>query len=65
VFDDFMIDLTNIGAGDKKSPDKAQLIRQFEQLLSITDESYDASNVKDALNVMVPESTNIQYHNGL
>lgn len=70
VFDDFMIDLTNIGAGDKASPDKASpdkalLIRQFEQLLSVADESYDVSNVKNALNTMVPESTNIQYHNGL
>lgn len=65
VFDDFMIDLTNIGAGDKASPDKALLIRQFEQLLSVADESYDVSNVKNALNTMVPESTNIQYHNGL
>ena len=34
LFDGFMIDLTNIGAGDKESPDKALLIKQFEQLLN-------------------------------
>jgi len=67
LFDDFMIDLTNIGAGDKESPDKAQLVAQFEQLLS-----NDASNnnelssmVKGTLNTMVSGYTNVQYHNGL
>lgn len=67
LFDDFMIDLTNIGAGDKPSPDKAQLIAQFEQLLSsdaITDNEL-SSMINDTLDNMVPESTNVQYHNGL
>ncbi|WP_286262086.1 peptidase U32 family protein [Thalassotalea atypica] len=67
LFDDFMIDLTNIGAGDKQSPDKAELIKQFEQLLegdALTDAAISA-NVKESLNIMVPEQTNIQYHNGL
>jgi len=59
LFDGFMIDLTNIGAGDKLSPDKAVLIRQFEQLLQ------GDPSVNDILNAMVPESTSIQYHNGL
>ncbi|GHE81344.1 peptidase U32 family protein [Thalassotalea profundi] len=63
MFDDFMIDLTNIGAGDKKSPDKVMLIKQFEQLLS--GELTDDSPVKETLSIMVPEQTNIQYFNGL
>ncbi|GAC33112.1 peptidase U32 family protein [Paraglaciecola polaris] len=67
LFDDFMIDLTNIGAGDKESPDKVQLIAQFEQLLSsnASAENELGSVVKHTLNTMVPASTNIQYHNGL
>jgi len=68
LFDGFMIDLTNIGSGDKTSPDKAILIEQFEQLLKI-DNSNDGSekqlSTQTALNDLVPESTNIQYHNGL
>ena len=67
LFDEFMIDLTNIGAGDKQSPDKAVLISQFEQLLSC--DSSKGSELGAVLNhtleTMVPESTNIQYHNGL
>lgn len=64
LFDGFMIDLTNIGAGDRASPDKALLIQQFEELLS--EQAIDKdSAVKQQLNDLVPESTNIQYHNGL
>lgn len=59
LFDSFMIDLTNIGAGDKASPDKALLISHFEELLN------NKSADKQPLNNLVPESTNIQYHNGL
>jgi putative protease len=59
MFDSFMIDLTNIGAGDKSSPDKIQLIGQFEQLLS------GNQTVEANLNTLVPQSTNVQYHNGL
>jgi putative protease len=67
LFDDFMIDLTNIGAGNKESPDKAKLISQFEQLLSSNSTTGNelSSMINDTLNVMVPESTNVQYHNGL
>jgi putative protease len=64
LFDGFMIDLTNIGAGDKQSPDKALLISQFEDLLS-NQALNSQSTVKQQLNDLVPESTNIQYHNGL
>ncbi|MEW6999228.1 peptidase U32 family protein [Colwelliaceae bacterium BS250] len=59
LFDGFMIDLTNIGAGDKQSPDKAMLIEQFQQLLK------GDAMVEQTLNAMVPQSTNVQYHNGL
>lgn len=69
LFDGFMIDLTNIGSGDKESPDKAVLIAQFEQLLKINDNSDNGTDKKlstqAALNELVPESTNVQYHNGL
>ncbi|KGJ92458.1 peptidase U32 family protein [Thalassotalea sp. ND16A] len=67
LFDGFMIDLTNIGAGDKELPDKPQLIKLFEQLLSggSNRNSSDDSTVKETLNTMVPESTSIQYFNGL
>ncbi|PKH54184.1 collagenase-like protease [Shewanella sp. Choline-02u-19] len=59
LFDGFMIDLTNIGAGDKPSPDKALLIKQFEQLLD------GQSAAVATLDNMVPQSTVLQYHNGL
>jgi putative protease len=54
-----MIDLTNIGAGDKQSPDKVELIRQFEQLLA------GEQAVEATLNTMVTDSTVSQYHTGL
>lgn len=59
LFDGFMIDLTNIGAGDKPSPDKALLIKQFEQALD------GQSAAVATLDSMVPQSTVLQYHNGL
>ena len=59
LFDGFLIDLTNIGAGDNLSPDKLVLISQFEQLLA------GDSRVKATLNTMVTESTVSQYHTGL
>jgi putative protease len=59
LFDGFMIDLTNIGAGDKQLPDKTVLIHQFEQLLA------GHSNVATTLNTMVPASTVTQYLTGL
>jgi putative protease len=59
LFDGFMIDLTNIGAGDKSSPDKQGLIREFEQLLD------GHNDTIEAINNLVPESTNSQYHTGL
>ncbi|NQY87147.1 MAG: U32 family peptidase [Colwellia sp.] len=69
LYDGFMIDLTNIGAGDKESPDKAALIKQFEQLLMVEENGKDGSgnelSIEARLNELVPASTNVQYHNGL
>jgi putative protease len=67
MFDEFMIDLTNIGAGDKVSPDKAVLIAQFEQLLShrATKGNDLSIAINSEIKTLVPESTNVQYHNGL
>ncbi|MCL1078995.1 U32 family peptidase [Parashewanella spongiae] len=59
LFDGFMIDLTNIGAGDKPSPDKLQLIKEFELLLAGQPSS------AERLDNMVTQSTVLQYHNGL
>jgi len=63
LFDGFMIDLTNIGAGDKSMPDKAALISQFEQLLIVGNTSQ--GDVVETINNFVPESTSSQYYNGL
>lgn len=71
LFDDFMIDLTNIGAGDKQSPDKLELIAQFEQLLNKNSNTDMQANYKlssmlnEKLKAMVPQNTNVQYYNGL
>jgi putative protease len=73
LYDGFMIDLTNIGAGDKESPDKAILIEQFEKLLKVDknnsnnsiEQSDKQPTIKETLSQLVPESTNVQYYNGL
>ena len=65
LFDGFMIDLTNIGAGDKESPDKVVLIEQFEQLLSLQESEANTISANETLNKLVVHSTNVQYHNGL
>ena len=59
LFDNFLIDLTNVGAGDSTSPDKRALISHFENLLK------GDANMANMINELVPESTNVQYHNGL
>ncbi|MDX2319968.1 MAG: peptidase U32 family protein [Moritella sp.] len=59
LFDEFFIDLTNIGAGSKEEQDKVQLIKYFEALLAGDEAS------KAALNNLVPVSTNAQYKQGL
>ena len=62
LYDGFMIDLTNIGAGDKESPDKVTLIKKFEQLLA--KETHE-TDIEIKINTLVPQSTSVQYHNGL
>ena len=52
LFDEFFIDLTNIGAGSKEEQDKTLLIKHFEGLLNSADES------KIQLNNLVPIATN-------
>ena len=64
LFDSFMIDLTNIGAGDKPSPNKVALIKQFEQLLS-GQLPLEQETVVETINAMVPAQTNSQYYTGL
>jgi len=59
LFDEFFIDLTDIGSGSKVKPDKAALIYHFKSLIS-GDKSSEAT-----LNQMVVESTNNQYKQGL
>jgi len=67
LFDDFMIDLTNIGMGDKVAPDKLALIHEFERLLSNSALEQDDLSIaaKQKLNELVVNSTKVQYHNGL
>ncbi|MFV9614866.1 MAG: peptidase U32 family protein [Gammaproteobacteria bacterium] len=59
LFDEFFIDLTNIGAGSKAELDKAQLIKTFENLLN-----GDAQSPQQ-LSKLVSVSTNAQYSQGL
>ena len=59
LFDEFFIDLTNIGAGSKEQADKAELLQHFEKVL----DGVEASSVQ--LNEMVSVSTNAQYRQGL
>jgi len=59
LFDEFFIDLTNIGAGSKPELDKAQLIQHFEHLLSGDEQT------PEHLNHMVVQSTHAQYRQGL
>ncbi len=59
LFDEFFIDLTDIGAGSKEVLDKAQLIQYFEGLLKGDKDS------QHSLKQMVSESTNAQYIQGL
>ena len=59
LFDEFFIDLTNIGAGSKAEPDKVALIQHFEALLS------GNQHAPAQLNDMVALSTHAQYVQGL
>ncbi len=59
LFDEFFIDLTNIGSGDTAVEDKAQLLQHFENLIKGNKEA------SEPLNEMVTLSTNAQYRQGL
>jgi len=59
LFDEFFIDLTNIGAGSKAEQDKAQLIEHFENLLQGNEQA------STHLNQMISISTNAEYRQGL
>ncbi len=58
-FDEFFIDLTNIGAGSKAEPDKAQLAMHFENFLNGDEQA------QQQLSNMISVSTNAQYSQGL
>jgi putative protease len=59
LFDEFFIDLTDIGSGSKEKLDKTQLIHHFENVLNGVQES------GIQLHEMVTVSTNAQYKQGL
>ena len=59
LFDEFFVDLTDIGSGSKEKPDKAQLIHHFENILNGAQES------SVQLHEIVSVSTNAQYKTGL
>ncbi len=59
LFDEFFIDLTDIGSGSKAEPDKAQLMTQFENFLN------GDENAQQNLDQMVTLSTRNQYSKGL
>ena len=64
LFDEFFIDLTNIGAGSKQEHDKTQLIAYFEKLLS-SGHRDDHIHAAKQLSELVTLSTNAQYSQGL
>jgi len=63
LFDEFFIDLTDIGSGSKAKQDKAQLIKLFEQ--HITGDVTEKIAAKIQLNNLVTIATNAQYQQGL
>ena len=59
LFDEFFIDLTDIGSGSKEKVDKVELIKQFEALVT------GDQAATDNLNHLVQIRTNNQYVQGL
>ncbi|MDD9194638.1 U32 family peptidase [Aliivibrio sp. S3MY1] len=59
LFDEFFIDLTNIGGGSKVQADKVELVKHFERLLNGDEQ------VQEELFTMVPINTHDQYKVGL
>ncbi len=64
LFDEFFIDLTNIGSGSKQEHDKAKLITYFEKLLN-SDSDNQKQQAAEQLSSIVTLSTNAQYSQGL
>ena len=67
LFDEFFIDLTNIGTGSKQEHDKVELITLFENLLNSQTEnnSENKRQAAEQLSELVTLSTNAQYSQGL
>ena len=63
LFDEFFIDLTNIGMGDKSSLEKADLMRLFNALISA--DSATKQEAKTELDERVLCTTDAQYVQGL
>jgi putative protease len=63
VFDEFFIDLTDIGSGSKEVLDKRILLKHFENALHKNSDLY--TNAHERLNHMVSVKTNAQYSQGL
>ena len=63
VFDEFFIDLTDIGSGSKEKLDKLQLLKHFENVLSNDEQINTVAQAH--LNHMVTIKTNAQYSQGL
>ncbi|MEH6443272.1 MAG: peptidase U32 family protein [Oceanospirillaceae bacterium] len=63
VFDEFFIDLTDIGSGSKEALDKLQLLKHFENTLSTDSEITIEAQAQ--LNHMITIKTNAQYTQGL
>jgi putative protease len=61
LFDEFFIDLTDIGSGSKEKLDKVILIQEFEKLLTKDQNEKALMTLKK----MVAISTNAQYEQGL
>ncbi|MFT4926941.1 MAG: putative protease [Phenylobacterium sp.] len=59
LFDEFFIDLTDIGSGSKAKQDKVELISHFEKVLNGEQTS------QTQLNNMITITTNAQYQQGL
>jgi len=59
VFDEFFIDLTDIGSGSKAKQDKTELIKQFKNMLNGDEQA------SQNLHQMVTLSTSNQYRQGL
>ena len=58
-FDEFMIDLTDIGSGDKEKLDKAVLLAHFQDLIN------GQTQAVEHLNSLVKVQTRQQYVEGL